>query len=266
MASKIFTPTNQIRLTNIATVRLKKGGKRFEIACYRNKVVSWRNKEEKDIDEVLQTHTVFSNVSKGQAAKKEDLMSAFNTEDQTKICLEILEKGELQVSDKERTQHLETTFKEIASIVSGKCINPETKRPYTISIIEQAMKDIHYSINPNRNAKQQALEVIRQLKQSNNIPIQQAQMRVQLTIPAKDAKKFKEKMNKLSSAPHIDNEEFLGASMQLTCAIDPGVFRELDDLISSETRGQGQLELISLMDVAEGDETFNELHDEKTDE
>jgi len=45
MASKIFTPTNQIRLTNIAVVRLKKGGKRFEIACYRNKVVSWRNKE-----------------------------------------------------------------------------------------------------------------------------------------------------------------------------------------------------------------------------
>jgi ribosome maturation protein SDO1 len=128
------------------------------------------------------------------------------------------------------------------------------------------------------------LEVIRQLKQSNNIPIQQAQMRVQLTIPgkkqnfsfrllnnidlfvAKDAKKFKEKMNKLSTAPHIDNEEFLGSSMQLICSIDPGVFRELDDLLSSETRGQGQLELLSLMDVAEGDETFNDLHDEKTDE
>jgi ribosome maturation protein SDO1 len=44
---------------------------------------------EKDIDEVLQTHTVFSNVSKGQAAKKEDLISAFNTDDQTKICLEV---------------------------------------------------------------------------------------------------------------------------------------------------------------------------------
>lgn len=42
--SKIFTPTNQIRLTNVAVVRMKKGGKRFEIACYRNKVLSWRNK------------------------------------------------------------------------------------------------------------------------------------------------------------------------------------------------------------------------------
>jgi ribosome maturation protein SDO1 len=45
---------------------------------------------EKDLDEVLQTHTVFSNVSKGQAAKKEDLISAFNTDDQTKICLEVI--------------------------------------------------------------------------------------------------------------------------------------------------------------------------------
>ena len=186
---------------------------------------------EKDLDEVLQTHTVFSNVSKGQAAKKEDLTAAFNTEDQTKICLEvgtapgvssqrsssplqILEKGELQVSDKERTQHLENTFKEIASLVTGKCINPETKRPHTISIIEQAMRDIHYSVNPNRNAKQQvqftafrsccigrflqALDVIRQLKASNNIPIQQAQMRVQLTIPGRVHEWRERSSNKMS--------------------------------------------------------------------
>jgi ribosome maturation protein SDO1 len=72
-----------------------------------------------------------------------------------------LEKGELQVSDKERTQHLENTFKEIASLVTGKCINPETKRPHTISMIEQAMRDIHFSVNPNRNAKQQ-VEIILQ--------------------------------------------------------------------------------------------------------
>ena len=42
--STIFTPTNQKRLTNVVVVRLKKGGKRFEVACYPNKVLSWRNK------------------------------------------------------------------------------------------------------------------------------------------------------------------------------------------------------------------------------
>ena len=33
----------QKRLTNIAVVRVKKHGKRFEIACYKNKAVNWRN-------------------------------------------------------------------------------------------------------------------------------------------------------------------------------------------------------------------------------
>ncbi|VDP07147.1 unnamed protein product [Soboliphyme baturini] len=84
--SGIFTPTNQIRLTNVAVVRLRKAGKRFEIACYKNKVMSWRNKVEKDINEVLQTHTVFLNVSKGQTANKEDLIAAFGNDDQSKIC------------------------------------------------------------------------------------------------------------------------------------------------------------------------------------
>ena len=44
MSGAIFTPTNQVKLTNVAVVRLKKAGKRFEIACYKNKVMSWRSK------------------------------------------------------------------------------------------------------------------------------------------------------------------------------------------------------------------------------
>ncbi len=40
--SRIKTPTNQKLLTNVAVVRMKKAGKRFEIACYKNKVLSWR--------------------------------------------------------------------------------------------------------------------------------------------------------------------------------------------------------------------------------
>ena len=75
--SRIKTPTNQKILTNVAVVRMKKCGKRFEIACYKNKVVSWREGIEKDIDEVLQSHTVFANVSKGEVAKKADITKCF---------------------------------------------------------------------------------------------------------------------------------------------------------------------------------------------
>lgn len=44
---------------------------------------------EKDLDEVLQTQTVYSNVSKALLAKSTDLMKAFGTDDQSKICLEV---------------------------------------------------------------------------------------------------------------------------------------------------------------------------------
>jgi len=87
MSSKIQTPVNQVRLTNVAVVRYKKKGKRFEIACYKNKVMNWRNQVEKDIDEVLQSHRVFVNVSKGVLAKKGDLEKVFATTDEEKVCL-----------------------------------------------------------------------------------------------------------------------------------------------------------------------------------
>ena len=45
---------------------------------------------EKDIDEVLQTHAVFVNVSKGQVAKAEDMKKAFGTDDQAEICLQVV--------------------------------------------------------------------------------------------------------------------------------------------------------------------------------
>lgn len=41
------------------------------------------------MDEVLQTHSVFVNVSKGQVAKKDDLTKAFGTDDLTEICKQV---------------------------------------------------------------------------------------------------------------------------------------------------------------------------------
>ncbi|XP_076245822.1 SBDS ribosome maturation factor [Calliopsis andreniformis] len=250
--SKIFTPTNQIRLTNVAVVRMKKAGKRFEIACYKNKVISWRNKLEKNIDEVLQTHTVFVNVSKGQVAKKEDLIKAFNTDNQTEICKEILTKGELQVSDKERHSALDSMFKDIATTVADKCVNPESKRPYPVTMIEKAMRDIHYSVKPNRNAKQQALDVIPQLKAV--MPLERAQMRLRVLVSGKEARKLRDKIIKLITK--LETEEWNNGTLNLVCLIDPGQYREINELIRSETKGSGLVELLNLKEIVEGEEVL----------
>jgi ribosome maturation protein SDO1 len=85
----VFTPVNQVRLTNVAYVRLTKNHKRFEIACYRNKVLNWRNKIETDINEVLQIDSIFSNVSKGMLANSKDLLSTFGTTD-SKVSMKLI--------------------------------------------------------------------------------------------------------------------------------------------------------------------------------
>jgi len=178
----IFTPVNQKLLTNVSYVRYKRGGKRFEIACYPNKVQSWRKGIEKDLSEVLQVERVFTNVSKGVLAKKEDLLHCFETDDERKVLMMILEKGEVQVSEKERQMLLDSTFKDIASVVAEKCLNPDTKRPLTVGIVERAMRDIHYNVHPTKSAKQQALEVIKLLQ--GKILIQRSFMRLKINLPA----------------------------------------------------------------------------------
>lgn len=91
-------------------MRLKRCGKRFEVACYKNKVYDWRSGAETDLDEVVQTVDVFSNVNKGQFAKTEDLTKAFGTSDKVAICREILAKGDLQVRHAPRRAQFPAPF------------------------------------------------------------------------------------------------------------------------------------------------------------
>ncbi|EDQ86486.1 uncharacterized protein MONBRDRAFT_38375 [Monosiga brevicollis MX1] len=251
MSARMFTPTNQKLLTNIAVVRQKKGGKRFEIACFKNKVLSWRNKVEKDIDEVLQIHTVYTNVSKGEVAKNTDLQKAYGTDDHTKICRIILDKGELQVSKEERDAQLGALFKEVATIVADKCIDPATERPYTAAQIERAMRDIHVSVKPTASAKAQALDVIKKLAET--ISIARASMSVRVRLPQREAKRVKPLVLPLTIA--LEHEDW-DDDLELECTIDPGTFRALTELVGHETKGQGLVEILSVKNVAEGDEVL----------
>jgi len=156
----INQPSNQIRLTNVSLVRIKKGKKRFEIACYKNKVLEYRSGVEKDLDNVLQIPNVFLNVSKGQVAPVEDLRKAFPdpkkkghalpTDD---IVLEILMKGELQVGEKERQAQLERVHNEVIDIVAGKLVDPKTKRVYTAGMIEKALEVLSSQAGHNAQEK-----------------------------------------------------------------------------------------------------------------
>eukprot|EP00889_Picochlorum_renovo_P005170 jgi/Picre1/32200/NNA_007546.t1 len=182
MSQSVFQPIGQKRLTNVAVVRYKKFGKRFEIACYKNKILNWRNGIEKDLDEVLQTTTVFSNVSKAD--------------------------GEMQVSDKERKVELDTLFRDVAAILSEKCVNPKSKKPYTIGVLERALKDIHFSVDPKKPAKLQAVEALPLLKAV--FPIERAQMQLKITIPVSSFQDLEKILKEHHAAVMEQNMKMMG--------------------------------------------------------
>lgn len=181
MSGRISQPVGQVRFTNVAVVRMKKAGKRFEVAAYKNKVMNWRSRVETDINEVLQSDSVYTNVSKGVVANRKDLMEAFGTDDMVKVAIIILDKGDVEVSDKERAALTESLFHDIASIICQKCVNPATKLPYTLSMIERALRDIHFSVVLGKTAKQQALKAVVLLKE--HMDIERASMRVRVGVP-----------------------------------------------------------------------------------
>ena len=154
--SRINQPSNQIKLTNVSLVRLKKGKKRFEIACYKNKVLEWRQGIETDLDEVLQIPNVFLNVSKGQTAPSDDLAKAFGRGTPVNdIILEILKKGELQVGEKERAAQMDRVHNEVVSIVASKLVDPRTKRVYTTGMIEKALDMLSSQAHHQQQQQQQ---------------------------------------------------------------------------------------------------------------
>lgn len=254
MSKSIVQPIGQKRLTNVAVVRLKKHGMRFEIACYKNKVLSWRSGVERDLDEVLQSQTVYSNVSKGVLAKSKELKAAFGMDDQTKICLEILEKGDLQVAGKERESQLSNQFRDIATIVMQKTINPETHRPYTISMIERLMHEIHFAVDPHNSSKKQALEVIRELQK--HFPIKRSPMRVRLTVPGQNFSSVSEKLIEWHAS--IISKEESGNQSSVICEMDPGFFRDCDAMVRNL---QGRLEILAVSVHAEGDTNVDHYDD-----
>lgn len=251
MSQGVQQPIGQKRLTNIALVKYKKHGKRFEIACYKNKVVNWRNGVEKDLDEVLQTTAVFTSVSKGVLAKKEDLQLVFKTDDEEKICLRILSEGEFQVSDKEREVEYQNLFRDVASILAEKCVNSQSSRPFTITMLERTMKDLHISVDPKRNAKQQALEVLPRLQ--SKLPIQRAKMRLKMVMPATSSRDILQMLQSQNAV--IESQDLSGTrdtQVSIVFLSEPGFFRSLHAFVQQASEGSGRLEVQALAATAEG--------------
>jgi len=173
------------RQSGIAIVRLSKGNTKLEIACYKNKVLAYRDGIETRIDEVLQAERVFINVATGEFASNADMFYVIGKKkiSEREAVQYILDNGVLQIAQGERGAELEVIMKDICTVISQKCVNKVTKKPFPAAIIEQSLKAIGVTIRLDDSVKKQALQFIKALEDSQLLPIERALMKVRCTGP-----------------------------------------------------------------------------------
>ncbi|KAA3681686.1 ribosome maturation protein SDO1 [Paragonimus westermani] len=191
---------------------------------------------ETNLDEVLQIQCVFTNVSKGQFANKKDMFQVFCTEDETQIVKTILEQGELHLTEKERSVEQQSLFRDVAKIVSERCVNPETNRAYTVTMIEKMMKDCHISLKANKTAKQHALEVVKQLRSTDGFKIAPSMMEVVISIDSTVVDQIKDRLVQLC-------KDVLRQGLANVVVVEPQNYGAIEALLHSEIKGKYCIEI-----------------------
>ena len=167
--------------------RITHDGDHFEILTKPEPALAFRLGKTTTVSQVLATETIFTDAGKGTKASEERLQAVFGTIDPIKIAEVILKKGTLQLTTEQRKQLVEDKRKQIVSFISRECIDPKTNLPHPPLRIEQAMKQIHFSIDPSKGVEEQSKEIIKLLRPI--IPLKMEKITVAVRIPAEHASK-----------------------------------------------------------------------------
>ena len=175
-------PVGQKVFTNISIVKLKLGKSRFELACYPNKVQDYRDKKEKDINEVLQAQEIFTDAIKGDLCPRKVLKEVFPKMTYQEIIKLILDKGDIQTGEREREKGTANLKRYISNIIVQKTYNTDNGLPFPQDMITQALDDINFKYNEKENEKKQALKAIKELISHGILPIERKLIQLKISL------------------------------------------------------------------------------------
>jgi len=167
--------------------RITHDGEHFEILPKPEPALSYRLGKTIPVSQVLATETIFTDAGKGTKASEETLQQVFGTTDPLKIAGVILKKGTLQLTTEQRKQIVEEKRRQIISFISRECVDPKTNLPHPPLRIEQAMKQIRFSIDPTKGVEEQSKEIIKLLRPV--IPLKMEKISVAVHLPPEHASK-----------------------------------------------------------------------------
>ncbi|KAM0671327.1 putative subunit of exosome [Ordospora colligata] len=187
----MFTPQNQKKLVNVCVIALKKYGRRYELAVYPNKLYEYRNGITTCINEIVQSSTVYKNVSKGEIAAQDDLSMFGKSHDE--IVKEILDNGHEQKNEATRMYEQERTEREILEIV-GRKVTKDGKH-VNMNVLRDAMSKVH-NVHIG-DSKKQSQEVVAKLER---IGYERVGMRIAVDLNNSSIRRFVDQNGEVNDA------------------------------------------------------------------
>lgn len=222
--------------------KLESHGEHFEILVDPDLAAEYRNPDGKDvnIEDILAVDEIFKDSKKGDKASDEAKEKVFNTTDSLDCAKQILEKGHIQLTAKQKRQMQEDKHKLIISKIAREAINPQTGFPHPPIRIENALEEAKFKVDPFTSVDQQvqlALKAIRPL-----IPIKFEKVKMAVRLPGTVAGQSYSAIRPFGQI--LQKEWQQDGSWIGIVEIPGGLQEQFTDKMSEISNGEGETKLI----------------------
>jgi ribosome maturation protein SDO1 len=230
-----------VTVEEAVVARWEHAGSRFEVLVDPLAVQDIKDGKNVDIADKLAMEHVFKDAKKGDKISEEHLEKVFHTRSVPAIALEIVKKGEVQVTTEQRHKLQQTKWSQIVTQIARNAMNPQTGAPHPAARIEAAMKEAKVHIDPFRPSDQQVQEVLDKLRPL--LPIRLDTVRVKLKIRGQDYPKVVADLKGMGKI--VEDSWLADGSWSGTIEIPAGVQTELYERLNARTKGAAEASLVT---------------------
>lgn len=221
--------------------RLKKGNVNFEVFVDCEKALDYRAGKIKDLNDVVASKGIFSDIKKAKKVSLEEMKKAFFTEDENAVINLILKKGEIQLTAEHKAKIRENRRKQIIAFIHKNGVDAKTGYPFPPQRIEMLMEQAKVKIEEFESLEHEIQKVIRALKPL--IPIKFETRELEIDVSASNASQV---LNLLKRKTKIIKEDWKNNGNLIGIVeIPAGIQEELENDLNKLTKGNVDIKILN---------------------
>ncbi|MDG6898751.1 MAG: ribosome assembly factor SBDS [Nitrososphaerota archaeon] len=226
--------------SKFTTVKLSIEGEHYEILVNPDSALAFKQGRNVEPSAVIAVDEVYSDSRKGLRANSEKLKLHFGTDDHAKAALEILKRGELNLTQEQRKRLTDDKRKAIIAAISKNFVDPRTMLPHPPTRIDQAMQEARATVDPFQDPNEQMKAIVESLR--TILPLKSEKIKLQVRVAAQYSGQA---VGVLKNYGEIIKEDWLAdgtlsAIVEIPAGGQPGLL----DRLGSTTKGAAQVTVV----------------------